>query len=237
MPRRAPRRSWISKPAIAKVSLDPRRQPRRDQNLQQDDRWPSSPSSRPASTWPTYLARARASTINELLVAQPSAFTGIAALVRKAPLAGAQGPAAGPLARYLCRRICRRRSTDENLRFLRHQAQRHAARSSRDGSARSISPPTILTDDVSKLYVAKYFPPETKAAIDELVANVVAAMGRRIDKLDLDGARDQGQGARPSSPPSRPRSAIPSSGAIIRRSRSRRDDLFGNALRANQLGS
>ena len=29
----------------------------------------------------------------------------------------------------------------------------------------------------------RYFPPETKAAADELVRNVVAAMGRRIDEL------------------------------------------------------
>ena len=38
-------------------------------------------------------------------------------------------------------------------------------------------------DDVSKIYVERYFPPETKAAADELVKNVVAAMGRRIDGL------------------------------------------------------
>ncbi|MFZ5747793.1 MAG: M13 family metallopeptidase [Pseudomonadota bacterium] len=42
----------------------------------------------------------------------------------------------------------------------------------------------ILADDVSKVYVAKYFPPETKAAADQLVKNVIAAMDRRIDALD-----------------------------------------------------
>ena len=41
-----------------------------------------------------------------------------------------------------------------------------------------------LGDDVSKLYVERYFPPETKAAADQLVKNVIAAMGRRIDRLD-----------------------------------------------------
>ena len=40
-----------------------------------------------------------------------------------------------------------------------------------------------VSDDVSKVYVAKYFPPETKAAIDQLVKNVIGAMNRRIDKL------------------------------------------------------
>ncbi|UZK66969.1 M13 family metallopeptidase [Sphingomonas sp. M1-B02] len=42
----------------------------------------------------------------------------------------------------------------------------------------------VLSDDVSKLYVAKYFPPETKAAADALVKNVIAAFGERIDQLD-----------------------------------------------------
>ena len=70
--------------------------------------------------------------------------------------------------------------------------------------------------------------------MDELVANIVAAMGRRIDKLDLDGARNQGQGQGQARRLQEPRSAIPSSGTIIHRSVIARDDLFGNALRANQ---
>lgn len=41
-----------------------------------------------------------------------------------------------------------------------------------------------LSDDVSKLYVAKYFPPETKKAADELVRNIIAALDRRIDQLE-----------------------------------------------------
>ena len=41
-----------------------------------------------------------------------------------------------------------------------------------------------LTDDVSKIYVAKYFPPATKAVADKMVKNIIAAMNVRIDKLD-----------------------------------------------------
>src|SRR5690606_28848941 len=40
-----------------------------------------------------------------------------------------------------------------------------------------------LGEELGKVYVARYFPPETKAAADELVRNVLAAMGRRIDGL------------------------------------------------------
>ncbi|MDO7844365.1 M13 family metallopeptidase [Sphingomonas immobilis] len=41
-----------------------------------------------------------------------------------------------------------------------------------------------IDDEVSKIYAAKYFPPETKAAADTLVKNIIAAMDARIDKLD-----------------------------------------------------
>ncbi len=37
-----------------------------------------------------------------------------------------------------------------------------------------------LTDAVSKPYIARHFPPATKAAMDELVKNVLAAMDRRL---------------------------------------------------------
>ena len=40
-----------------------------------------------------------------------------------------------------------------------------------------------LGEELGKAYVAKYFPPETKAEADKLVKNVLAAMGRRIDAL------------------------------------------------------
>ena len=40
-----------------------------------------------------------------------------------------------------------------------------------------------VADEVSRVYVAQYFPPETKAAADALVRNVITAMGKRIDAL------------------------------------------------------
>src|SRR3546814_5627898 len=41
-----------------------------------------------------------------------------------------------------------------------------------------------MGEEIGKVYVAKYFPPEAKAAADQLVKNIIAAMGARIDKLD-----------------------------------------------------
>jgi putative endopeptidase len=42
---------------------------------------------------------------------------------------------------------------------------------------------TALGDAVGKLYVEKYFPPEAKAKIQAMVANIKDAFGRRIDRL------------------------------------------------------
>jgi putative endopeptidase len=40
-----------------------------------------------------------------------------------------------------------------------------------------------IPDEIGKLYAAKYFPPATKVAVNNLVQNVLGAMGRRIDNL------------------------------------------------------
>ncbi|WP_332848120.1 M13 family metallopeptidase [Massilia sp. S19_KUP03_FR1] len=41
-----------------------------------------------------------------------------------------------------------------------------------------------LDDAVGKIYVARYFPAANKVALQKMVANIVAAFGQRIDKLD-----------------------------------------------------
>jgi predicted metalloendopeptidase len=41
-----------------------------------------------------------------------------------------------------------------------------------------------LGDAVGQLYVKRYFPPAAKAAVQEMVKNIIVAFGRRIDNLD-----------------------------------------------------
>lgn len=41
-----------------------------------------------------------------------------------------------------------------------------------------------LGEAIGKLYVAKYFPPESKAQAEVMVKNILAAFGKRIDRLD-----------------------------------------------------
>ncbi len=42
---------------------------------------------------------------------------------------------------------------------------------------------TLLGDDVGRLYAARYFPPESKAQVQAMVTNIVAAFRKRIDAL------------------------------------------------------
>ena len=41
-----------------------------------------------------------------------------------------------------------------------------------------------LGEAIGKLYVAKYFPPESKAEVEGMVKNILVAFGQRIDRLD-----------------------------------------------------
>lgn len=91
-----------------------------------------------------------------------------------------------------------------------------------------------LGDDVSKLYVTRYFPPETKAAADQLVHNLISAMGRRIDQLDWMSSETKAK-AHAKLAAFTPKIGYPSqwrdmSGLVIDR-----NDLLGNAMRSNRF--
>ncbi len=90
-----------------------------------------------------------------------------------------------------------------------------------------------MGEAVGKLYVAKYFPPEAKARMDELVKNLLAAYKQSIDTLDWMSPETEEGRAGEAREVHRRRSAIPTSGATIRRSIVKRDDLVGNVIRGN----
>lgn len=51
----------------------------------------------------------------------------------------------------------------------------------------------LLGELIGKAYVARYFPPENKAAMDELVANLRVALGQSIDEITWMGAETKAQ--------------------------------------------
>ncbi|WP_419722868.1 M13 family metallopeptidase [Sphingobium aromaticivastans] len=91
-----------------------------------------------------------------------------------------------------------------------------------------------LGEEVGKTYVAQYFPPQTKSAMDQLVKNVIAAMGRRIDRLkwmsEPAKLRAQAKLTAFTAKIGYPDRWRDYTGLLIKP-----DDLFGNAVRANQF--
>jgi putative endopeptidase len=117
-----------------------------------------------------------------LIVAQPTAVTGIAKLVAATPLSVLRDQL---LVRSLdaYADVLPKAFDDEQFAFYGNILSGTPEQEAR--WKRGVQFTTgALDDEVSKIYVAKYFPPETKAAADTLVKNIIAAMDRRIDKLD-----------------------------------------------------
>jgi putative endopeptidase len=128
-----------------------------------------------------YLAEAGLANASDFVVAQPDAVGAIAGLIAAAPIGVLQDqmmvrslegfapnlPAAFDRQVFSFYGTTLSGTPEQEVRWKRAVAFTIGA----------------LTDDVGKLYVDRHFTPETKAAADELVRNVVAAMGRRIDTL------------------------------------------------------
>ena len=165
----------------------------------------------------------------DLLVAQPSAITGIANLISKAPL--------GVLKDQLLIR-----SIDGYAAYLPSAFDKESF--AFYGTTLSGTPEQearwkravnftvgALSDQVSQLYVNKHFPPETKAAADELVRNVIAAMGRRIDQLTWMQPQTKAR-ARAKLANFTTKIGYPSQWRDYSALEIRPDDLVGNAIRS-----
>ena len=120
--------------------------------------------------------------VDSAIVAQPSAVAGIANAIQATPVAVLQDQL---LVRSLDTFADVLPSAFDKEQFAFYGTVLSGTPEQQPRWKRAVDFTTgALSDDVSKVYVAKYFPPETKAAADELVSNVIQAMGRRIDQLD-----------------------------------------------------
>ena len=119
--------------------------------------------------------------VDSVIVAQPSAITGIAKLVADAPVAVLKDHL---LIRSLDGYADVLPTAFDAESFAFYGGVLRGVPQQEERWKRAVSWTSgAVSDDVSKVYVEKYFPPETKAAIDQLVKNVIAAMNNRIDKL------------------------------------------------------
>src|SRR5690606_24855093 len=136
----------------------------------------------PGFDWQAYLTALRLHTQPAFLVAQPSAFTGMAQVVASTPLETWKD--------YLAFRYLSAYAGVLPKAFVEEEF---------DFSGRTLSGTPALKDrwkrgvelveaamgeSVGKIYVERHFPPEAKAEADRLVKNVILAYDQRIDSLD-----------------------------------------------------
>jgi putative endopeptidase len=136
----------------------------------------------PGLDWAKFFDAANLNTQPMIMVWQPAGVTGIAALVGSQPLDVWKD--------YLTFHAIDRASSllpkayaDESFKFygtVLSGVPQQRARGKRAVEATS----DALGDAVGKLYVKIYFPPEAKATAQAMVKNIIAAFGRRIDRLD-----------------------------------------------------
>ncbi len=169
---------------------------------------------------------------NSLIVAQPSAFTGMASAYAAAPV-------------QVLRDQLLVRSIDSFANVLPDAVAKQSFAfygTTLTGTPemqarwkRGVDFTTgIMGEAVGQDYVAKYFPPETKAAMDGLVKNVLAAMGRRIDALDWMQPQTKVK-ARQKLANFTTKIGYPDRWKDYSALEIKADDLFGNALRARHF--
>jgi len=88
-----------------------------------------------------------------------------------------------------------------------------------------------IGESVGKLYVAKYFPPENKARMEKLVANLLEAFRQSVDTLDWMGPETK-KAAKAKLATFNPKIGYPSSWRDYSSLKIDKDDLFGNVQRA-----
>jgi putative endopeptidase len=139
-------------------------------------------SKAPGLDWAAYFHAAGLDTQKQIVAWQPPAITGLAALVASEPLDTwkaylafhAINHSAGMLPRAFA---------DASFEFYGHTLQ--GTPKQRDRWKRAIGAVNNdLGDAVGQIYVKKYFPASSKAQVQQMVGNILAAFTDRVDALD-----------------------------------------------------
>jgi putative endopeptidase len=185
----------------------------------------------PGLDWDSYLGAMGVASERSFIVRQPSAVTGMSAALAAAPLPVLKDylklqaiDGAAPL--------LSKPFVDANFAF--RETALNGTPQIQEPWKRAVGLVTgALGHDLGKAYVARFYPPETKAAMDDLVRNVMAAMDRRIQGLSWMSAQTKSR-ARAKLAAFTPRVGFPERWYDYSALEVRRGDLLGNALRANE---
>ena len=135
----------------------------------------------PGFPWQEFLEAQQLGSRQDLGARGADAIRDLAALFNRTPLPTLQGLSHLPLPqqpRPCCLSASTRRASTSTADLRGQPQQRERWKRGVDAVDGA------LGEAVGRLYVAKYFPPESKAKMQQLVANLEAALGQRIDALD-----------------------------------------------------
>jgi putative endopeptidase len=187
-------------------------------------------SNAPGLDWPAYLSAAGLEKQPMFIIWQPGAIKGLSALVESEPLETWKEwltfHTISQYAAFLPQKYY-------DLRFGFYGKTLQGTPKQLDRWKRAIANVADLGDAVGKIYVSKYFPPASKAAVQELVNNVLTAFDHRIDALTWMAPATKAQ-AKAKLKTLRVGVGYPETwrdyeGLVIRR-----DDPLGNAWRARE---
>ncbi len=135
----------------------------------------------PGFDWQRFFQEVGIADQANVLVSQPTAFTGSARILAEAPLPVLKDylmlRALDSYAPYLSSNF-----VDANFAF--RGTTLNGTPQNEPRWKRGVSLVTLMIpDDISRIYVARHFPPEAKAAADRLVRNLIAAMDQRLANL------------------------------------------------------
>jgi putative endopeptidase len=135
----------------------------------------------PGLDWDQFLQSAGLAQTKSFIVWQPGAFAGLSKLVADTPLETWKAWLAFHRVNHFAPELPK---AFVDARFEFYGKALSGTPKQQDRWKRAVNLTNdALGDGVGKLYAAKYFPPASKAKAQEMVKNIIAAWGRRIDAL------------------------------------------------------
>ena len=186
----------------------------------------------PGLDWNAFFKAARLSDQDKFIVWHPGAVSGEAALVEKIDLAVWKDWLAFHRINQMAG-VLPKAFADQGFAFYGKALSGTPQQSLR--WKRALGATNAAMDEaVGKLYVAKYFPAENKKQLQQMVANIVAAFGKRIEKLDWMAPETRAQ-ARQKLKTLYVGVGYPDKWKSYDGLKVARDDAFGNAMRAEEF--
>ncbi|WP_157217263.1 M13 family metallopeptidase [Flavisphingomonas formosensis] len=189
-------------------------------------------SKAPGFDWKAYFTAAGLEGPHDFLVSQPSAIAGAASAIAAAPLPVLKDylwiQTLDGAAPYLSKAF-----VDANFAF--HGTVLNGTPENRARWKRAVDlVNSSMGEAVGQKYVARYFPPEAKAAADQLVRNIIAAWDKRLQNLSWMDPGTKAE-ARAKLAAFRPKIGYPSKWRDYSALRVDAHDLYGNVERASEF--